>query len=44
MVKSFQKTHEMGDIEDAQKDVFEICFFEWINSMVREIYKYPLKL
>jgi hypothetical protein len=44
MLKSFQKTYEMGNIEDAEKDVFEICLFGWINSMVREIYKHRLKL
>ena len=32
----------MGDVEDAEKDVFEIYSLEWINSMVREIYKHRL--
>jgi len=44
MVKSFQKTHEMGNIEVDKKDMFEICLFEWMNSMVRGVYKHRLKL
>ena len=43
MVKSFQKRHEMGNIEVARNDVFEICLFEWIDSVVREIYEHRLK-